>query len=139
MKKPLSGELLQNNLVKKKAHIRHPRNTANTSTFGLLDAKNTVKHAYFQAGSVSAASSLKSEQQENTVNYMVFACCARNYPPPPPAPLPTQIPKVARLPRRRKARRPRTTIENSVSTIPIESEILMEEILPHLQEGSKDP
>ena len=86
MKKTLSGELLQNNLVKKKAHIRHPRNTANTSTFGLLDAKNTVKHAYFQAGSVSAASSLKSEQQENTVNYMVFACCARNYPPPPPPP-----------------------------------------------------
>ena len=86
MKKPLSGELLQNNLVEKKAHIRHPRNTANTSTFGLLDAKNLVKHAYFEAGSVSVASSPKSEQQENTVNYMVLACCARNYPPPPPHP-----------------------------------------------------
>ena len=86
MKKPLSGELLQNNLVEKNAHIRHPRNTANTSAFGLPEAKHTVKHAYFQPGSVSAASSLKSEQQENIVNYMVFTCRARNYPLPPPSP-----------------------------------------------------
>ena len=93
MKKPLSGEQLQNNLVEKKAHIRHPRNTANTGAFGLPEAKNTIKHAYFQAGSVSAASSLKPEQQENNVNYTVFACCARNYPLPTPHPPANPNPK----------------------------------------------
>ena len=50
MRKPFSLQLDESNLVKKQTQIQRPKNSANTSAFRLLHAKNTAKHTYMRSG-----------------------------------------------------------------------------------------